>query len=370
MSGLLKTKTCTKCGSVKSQCNFSTESYKGGSRVRPDCKECRAAYHRAHHAKPDVKRRQQSYMNGYQNRHRKAKYEKLRQLKESKPCADCNMFYPSYVMDYDHLDPVNKIDGIGYLVSTAHSWAIVEAEIAKCELVCANCHRLRTYHGVKCKQGRRVRHHISILNEIKTSWPCLDCGGHFKPSQMDFDHFDTTNKTANISLLVGKPSQVLTEELRKCHLVCANCHRIREATGIRVSPIDYGVVSDFLRLLKIVPYPPDKRATAPRCKRGPYLDRPAFRPWHNLAGTMYDHEIARKFGMSSAAVANYRRRHHVPAFDPEPGIRAPKFKTWHTLAGAISDAEIARRTGLDSSTVLGYRRKMGIPAFTKIQRAA
>ena len=295
-------------------------------------------------------------MRDYQARHRDEKYSKLRELKEAKPCSDCGKFYPSYVMDFDHLDPNEKMDGIGYLVSTGHSWAIVEAEIAKCELVCACCHRLRTYHGVKCKYGRRLKHHISILNTIKVSHPCLDCGGHFKPSQMDFDHWDPTQKTANVALLVGQSANVIAEELRKCHLVCANCHRIREATGTRPL-ITHDLAAEFLTLLETRPYPLDKRATEPRRKRGAYLDKPAYRPWHKLAGSNPDLEVALQFGISSSAVSNYRIRHKILAYKKEGGPR------WQHLVGTIPDSKVAKLGRVVKSTVGHYRRQLGIPAY-------
>lgn len=76
----------------------------------------------------------------------RARYLKLRdhirQVKEQTPCADCKVQYPPCVMDFDHLRDKS------FNVSNVRGWASLEtlkAEIAKCELVCANCHRLRTH---------------------------------------------------------------------------------------------------------------------------------------------------------------------------------------------------------------------------------
>jgi hypothetical protein len=62
---------------------------------------------------------------------------------KSKPCADCGSRYPYWVMDFDHLGHEPKVAGIGKL-GKFHSMAKLEAEIAKCEVVCSNCHRQRT----------------------------------------------------------------------------------------------------------------------------------------------------------------------------------------------------------------------------------
>lgn len=63
-------------------------------------------------------------------------------LKESNPCTDCGVYYPAIVMEFDHTNS-DKIDSVARLINSGNRTKIYE-EIAKCELVCANCHRLRT----------------------------------------------------------------------------------------------------------------------------------------------------------------------------------------------------------------------------------
>lgn len=62
---------------------------------------------------------------------------------KARPCADCGNEYPHYVMDFDHRDRTQKSFGIGR--SLLRSTKILLSEIAKCDVVCANCHRIRTY---------------------------------------------------------------------------------------------------------------------------------------------------------------------------------------------------------------------------------
>lgn len=64
--------------------------------------------------------------------------------KESKPCMDCKKYYRSYVMDFDHRDPSEKVAGITVMLKAGNRKKIW-AEIAKCDLVCSNCHRERTF---------------------------------------------------------------------------------------------------------------------------------------------------------------------------------------------------------------------------------
>lgn len=72
----------------------------------------------------------------------KEKINFLRTLKESTPCTDCNNYYPYYVMDFDH------VIGEKYFGIANHSGKSLDdlkEEISKCEIVCANCHRIRTH---------------------------------------------------------------------------------------------------------------------------------------------------------------------------------------------------------------------------------
>ena len=64
---------------------------------------------------------------------------------KQKPCADCKQEYPHYVMDFDHLDGDEKVASPLTLVMLGASEARIMAEMAKCEVVCANCHRVRTW---------------------------------------------------------------------------------------------------------------------------------------------------------------------------------------------------------------------------------
>lgn len=66
-------------------------------------------------------------------------------LKEAEPCADCGGYFPAVCMDYDHTG-TGKVAGVGRLVSANVPMDKIHAEIAKCDLVCANCHRIRTEH--------------------------------------------------------------------------------------------------------------------------------------------------------------------------------------------------------------------------------
>lgn len=65
-------------------------------------------------------------------------------LRDNTPCMDCGIQYPHYVMDFDHVrgEKINDVT-----LGAAYGWSVEKlmAEIAKCEIVCSNCHRARTW---------------------------------------------------------------------------------------------------------------------------------------------------------------------------------------------------------------------------------
>lgn len=74
---------------------------------------------------------------------RKKLLEEISKIKESSPCMDCKNFFPAVAMDFDHRDPTKKIAGISNLVKLNSKDKLFK-EIEKCDLVCSNCHRIRT----------------------------------------------------------------------------------------------------------------------------------------------------------------------------------------------------------------------------------
>jgi hypothetical protein len=66
-------------------------------------------------------------------------------IQKSAPCMDCGVSYPPYVMDFDHVRGT-KTASVSELLSRDATKRRALAEIAKCELVCSNCHRKRTFN--------------------------------------------------------------------------------------------------------------------------------------------------------------------------------------------------------------------------------
>lgn len=62
------------------------------------------------------------------------------------PCLDCKQKFPSFVMDFDHVRGEKEFTISARLELP---WERLQAEIDKCDVVCANCHRIRTYAPVR-----------------------------------------------------------------------------------------------------------------------------------------------------------------------------------------------------------------------------
>lgn len=73
-----------------------------------------------------------------------ARYLAVNAYKTAKGCENCGYAEDPVALDFDHIDPKGKIDKVSYLLRNA-SLERVWAEIAKCRVLCANCHRIWTH---------------------------------------------------------------------------------------------------------------------------------------------------------------------------------------------------------------------------------
>ncbi len=89
-------------------------------------------------------------------------------LKDTTPCADCKQYFPAVCMDFDHVRG-EKTTTVSKLMWSRVAHNIVLEEINKCELVCSNCHRLRT--------STRVQHNrdMKMLNLMISKLPQVKC---------------------------------------------------------------------------------------------------------------------------------------------------------------------------------------------------
>lgn len=133
-------KICSKCGESKPTNEFNR---KKGELRHSYCRACGQEMGKAHYHK------NREVNAAKQNANKKVRMNAiksyLRELKERTPCMDCGNTYPWFVMDFDHVNG-KKSSEISLMVKNGLArWRIL-SEVTKCEVVCANCHRIRTFN--------------------------------------------------------------------------------------------------------------------------------------------------------------------------------------------------------------------------------
>ena len=79
------------------------------------------------------------------------------EIKESSGCVDCKEMYPHYVLEFDHREGTNKVGSASDLYAK-HGKRVGLEEMAKCDIVCANCHKIRTYNRNQFGIGKLPTH--------------------------------------------------------------------------------------------------------------------------------------------------------------------------------------------------------------------
>jgi Zn finger protein HypA/HybF involved in hydrogenase expression len=116
-------RTCAKCGKELRSDNRS--GY---------CHKCRA------YAKTTAYSKQENCARSKKNH---AEFRlKIAVIKLERGCVDCGYSRYAEALDFDHLSGAEKVKSVALM--WGYSWDKVLTEIAKCEVVCSNCHRHRT----------------------------------------------------------------------------------------------------------------------------------------------------------------------------------------------------------------------------------
>ena len=130
----MKRKLCCKCKRKRKIMFFAAK----GSGLQSQCRGCQQRYRRAHYLANKDKIQAQV-------KARKAESRAFVRKAKDVPCTDCGKRYPYWVMDFDHRDVKNFTIGTH---TTNKGIVTLKKEIALCDVVCANCHRIRTQAGV------------------------------------------------------------------------------------------------------------------------------------------------------------------------------------------------------------------------------
>jgi len=133
-------------------------------------------------------------------------------------CSQCSEDFP-ICLDFHHLS--NKQYTISKMVDYGYTIESIKAELEKCILLCANCHRKKhcpksaTYNNTKNK----------YVNSIKENSKCQNCNEN-SPAVLGFHHVG--EKTLGIGKMIRTKNFTLEDvktEISKCIILCENCHR-------------------------------------------------------------------------------------------------------------------------------------------------
>ena len=165
------------------------------------------------------------------------------------PCAHCGLEDPS-VMEADHIVPHAKgrvlLSNIAHWCKVGRGVAAMEDEARLCQPLCVVCHRLKskgerdaakkssgqlsmTPHAIT--QRRAVQRNYAHINARKLEQgECSICAKRVTEATLccfDYMHRSRAQKSSDLSQMAASGASLarIDEEIAKCSLGCANCHR-------------------------------------------------------------------------------------------------------------------------------------------------
>ena len=220
-------KICKTCKEERdAEEDFSWE-YKSLGIRQKRCKICQAELSKRHH---EINKEKYNELTRLKKmRTRSQNKDRLYAYLSAHSCIDCGQA-DIRLLEFDHVSG-EKTGGLAHFLSWGFNWSTIEAEIAKCEIRCANCHRIKTIEQGKGWRSTRSEQQLAKSYDMVRLYllehPCVDCGCS-DIRVLEFDHV-SGQKFDGISHLLsqnyGWPR--IFSEIAKCEVRCANCHRIK-----------------------------------------------------------------------------------------------------------------------------------------------
>lgn len=137
-------KICSKCGLNKALSEFYVKDSRK-NKLHAQCKSCFKEHRKTYCAK-----HYEQYKEQYRARAKISRKKRTDQFHnnmlaylQGKVCNNCGE-NDIRVLEFDHLDPLTKKFGIGQSLRLGYTWSQALDEIKKCQILCANCHKIRT----------------------------------------------------------------------------------------------------------------------------------------------------------------------------------------------------------------------------------
>jgi hypothetical protein len=151
--------------------------------------------------------------------------DKLLEMKQNSKCVDCGETNIK-LLEYDHINPEEKYCNVG----NCRSIKKLESESSICQVRCIICHIRRSKQQFSYKLNE-TKPGYSYIDECKREiGGCQLCGWYDEDllEALHFDHIDQSTKLNGVSRLasLSQDTEVIKEEIRKCRLTCAHCHKL------------------------------------------------------------------------------------------------------------------------------------------------
>lgn len=158
-------------------------------------------------------------------------------------CGVCGEDDPA-CLDFHHQSEADKQMGISTMITYGYGKERLEQEISKCTVLCGNCHKHEHSDPVVevpwldlTEDPNHPPEDIDVtrsLRERQLSWVhmykahsgCSHCGND-DAHCLEFHHVDQASKSHSVSQLIARshPWVQTLREIRKCIVLCVNCHR-------------------------------------------------------------------------------------------------------------------------------------------------
>lgn len=159
-------RTCSICEIEKAEQDFFYRDKKAG-KLHSQCKTC-YSNQRQKTWKEYYYRHGSNYRERAVDRNRRLKAslrEQLYSYLADKQCVSCGIKDPR-VLEFDHIDPKTKSFAIARAVHDILSWDKILAEVSKCQVLCANCHKIKT-----AEQQGWYKHKATLLSGLNVQLP-------------------------------------------------------------------------------------------------------------------------------------------------------------------------------------------------------
>lgn len=186
-------------------------------------------------------RREEIRLLSPQRTSKRRKAQKLRAVAfKGGACAVCGYNRCVAALEFHHRDPEQKAFSIA--PRHGYKWEALQAELEKCDLLCANCHREAEDKAASERRAadtrerpitqQRVekrRREVALKAVELKGGCCAACGYDGCVRALEFHHAEPKRKAFQVRSGNTPGWARIVAELEKCVLLCANCHREAEA---------------------------------------------------------------------------------------------------------------------------------------------